>query len=56
MKQHLYYISIAIGKGGYDGDGDITNPENVTEFRDYVLSCTGQGVHFVMADGVSARM
>ena len=42
-----------IGKGGYDGDGDITKPENVEEFKEYVLTCTeGRGVHFVMADGV----
>lgn len=44
-----------IGKGGYDGDGDITKPENVEEFQSYVLTCTeNRGVHFVMADGVSA--
>lgn len=40
------------GKGGYDGDGDITEPNNVEEFKNYVLTCTeGRGVHFVMADG-----
>ena len=42
------------GVGGYEGDGDITNPANQSEFRDYVMENTeGQGVHFVMADGVS---
>ena len=43
------------GVGGYDGDGDITNPDNLTEFQHYVLELTdGLGVHFVMADGVRA--
>ncbi len=37
-----------------NGDGDITNPENLKEFEKFVLSSTnGKGVHFVMADGVS---
>lgn len=41
------------GVGGYDGDGDITNPENIEEFQSYVHQQTdGIGVHFVMADGV----
>lgn len=40
------------GKGGYEGNGDITDPENINEFQSYVNSCTGdKGVHFVMADG-----
>ena len=43
-----------IGVGGYDGNGDITKTENIEEFKRYVLTCTdGQGVDFVMADGVS---
>ena len=42
------------GVGGYNGDGDITNPDNLEEFQSYVLQNTdGTGVHFVMADGVS---
>ena len=41
------------GVGGYDGDGDITKPENLVAFQEYVLEVTnGEGVHFVMADGV----
>ena len=43
------------GVNGYDGDGDITRPDNLIAFREYVMSQTeGRGVHFVMADGVSA--
>lgn len=46
-----------LGVGGYEGDGDITNPDNLSEFKSYVLKCTeGKGVHFVMADGVSKIM
>ena len=42
------------GVNGYDGDGDITKPDNIIAFREYVMSQTeGRGVHFVMADGVS---
>ena len=42
------------GVGGYEGDGDITTPANQSEFRNYVMDNTdGEGVHFVMADGVS---
>ncbi|XP_072911899.1 cap-specific mRNA (nucleoside-2'-O-)-methyltransferase 1 [Hemitrygon akajei] len=40
------------GEGGVDGDGDITRPENITEFRRFVLENTDRrGVHFLMADG-----
>lgn len=47
-------VTSYVGKGGYEGDGDITKPENLEEFQSYVLTCTeDQGVHFVMADGVS---
>lgn len=36
-----------------DGDGDITRPENVTAFRNFVLESTERrGLHFLMADGV----
>lgn len=39
---------------GYEGDGDITRPDNLVAFQEYVMSQTeGRGVHFVMADGVS---
>lgn len=41
------------GEGGVDGDGDITRPENINAFRNFVLDNTDRkGVHFVMADGV----
>lgn len=50
------FFYFGLGVDGYDGDGDITKPENVEAFKSYVLSCTeGRGVHFVMADGVSTR-
>uniref|UniRef100_A0A672MA78 Cap-specific mRNA (nucleoside-2'-O-)-methyltransferase 1 n=1 Tax=Sinocyclocheilus grahami TaxID=75366 RepID=A0A672MA78_SINGR len=40
------------GEGGIDGDGDITRPENITAFRNFVLDSTeGRGLHFLMADG-----
>ncbi|KAF6113213.1 cap methyltransferase 1 [Phyllostomus discolor] len=40
------------GEGGVDGDGDITRPENITAFRNFVLDNTDRkGVHFLMADG-----
>ena len=43
-----------VGVNGYEGDGDITRPDNLVTFREYVMSQTeGRGVHFVMADGVS---
>ena len=38
---------------GIDGDGDVYNPENIREFKRFVLSQTeGKGVAFMMADGV----
>ena len=41
------------GVKGYDGNGDITSLENLEAFQEYVLDNTdGEGVHFVMADGV----
>lgn len=41
------------GEGGVDGDGDITRPENITAFRNFVLESTEKrGLHFLMADGV----
>ncbi|XP_076612888.1 cap-specific mRNA (nucleoside-2'-O-)-methyltransferase 1 [Chaetodon auriga] len=40
------------GEGGVDGDGDITRPENITAFRNFVLESTEKrGLHFLMADG-----
>ncbi|XP_033932248.1 cap-specific mRNA (nucleoside-2'-O-)-methyltransferase 1 [Pseudochaenichthys georgianus] len=40
------------GEGGVDGDGDITRPENITAFRNFVLESTERrGMHFLMADG-----
>lgn len=48
------YSYIILGDGGINGDGDITKPENLTAFREYVMEHTGHmGVHFVMGDGVS---
>ncbi|XP_072350985.1 cap-specific mRNA (nucleoside-2'-O-)-methyltransferase 1-like, partial [Scyliorhinus torazame] len=39
-------------EGGVDGDGDITRPENISEFRRFVMENTDwKGVHFLMADG-----
>lgn len=41
------------GEGGVDGDGDITRPENITAFRNFVLENTDKrGLHCLMADGV----
>ncbi|XP_056589922.1 cap-specific mRNA (nucleoside-2'-O-)-methyltransferase 1 isoform X2 [Triplophysa dalaica] len=40
------------GEGGIDGDGDITQPANISAFRNFVLYSTeGRGLHFLMADG-----
>ncbi|MFT7813046.1 cap-specific mRNA (nucleoside-2'-O-)-methyltransferase 1 [Arapaima gigas] len=40
------------GEGGIDGDGDITRPENISAFRNFVLESTERrGLHFLMADG-----
>ncbi len=50
----VVYVFWYAGVGGYEGDGDITNPENLNAFKAYVLQQTeGKGVHFVMGDGVS---
>uniref|UniRef100_W5NKB5 Cap-specific mRNA (nucleoside-2'-O-)-methyltransferase 1 n=1 Tax=Lepisosteus oculatus TaxID=7918 RepID=W5NKB5_LEPOC len=39
-------------EGGVDGDGDITRPENISAFRNFVLESTERrGLHFLMADG-----
>ena len=43
------------GVGGKDGDGDVYRPDNLRAFRKFVMDNTdNKGVHFVMADGVSA--
>ena len=40
------------GVGGVDGDGNVFNSENISEFKNFVLDNTGgRGVHFLMADG-----
>ncbi|XP_066527148.1 cap-specific mRNA (nucleoside-2'-O-)-methyltransferase 1 [Hoplias malabaricus] len=40
------------GEGGVDGDGDITRPENISAFRNFVWESTEKrGLHFLMADG-----
>lgn len=37
-----------------NGDGDVFNPGNITEFAKFVMDHTHNiGVHFMMADGVS---
>ena len=47
-------MTIYSGTGGLEGNGDIYDPDNLLEFQKFVLSSTdNQGVHFVMADGVS---
>jgi len=39
---------------GDEGDGDVYNPANVQAFYEFVMSETkDEGVHFMMADGVS---
>ena len=46
-------LSHSPGVDGYKGDGDVTRLDNLQEFQKYVLEQTdGDGVHFVMADGV----
>ena len=52
--KNLLYIIICCDTGvrGYDGDGDITKTDNLLELQEYVMDQT-EGVHFVMADGVS---
>ncbi|CAB1340109.1 unnamed protein product [Coregonus sp. 'balchen'] len=40
------------GENGVDGDGDITRPENISAFRNFVMESTERrGLHFLMADG-----
>lgn len=40
------------GVNGREGDGDIFKPDNLREFRRFVLENTDKkGIHFVMADG-----
>eukprot|EP00090_Calanus_glacialis_P017517 TRINITY_DN27259_c0_g1_i1.p1 TRINITY_DN27259_c0_g1~~TRINITY_DN27259_c0_g1_i1.p1 ORF type:complete len:923 (-),score=365.91 TRINITY_DN27259_c0_g1_i1:140-2908(-) len=40
------------GVGGVDGDGNVFCPDNISEFRRFVLDNTGgRGVHIMMADG-----
>lgn len=40
-----------------EGDGDITRPENMTAFRNFVMESTEKrGLHFLMADGVRAAL
>jgi hypothetical protein len=42
------------GRDGVNGDGDIYDPDNITEFAKFVMDHTHNlGVHFMMADGVS---
>ncbi|XP_060520578.1 cap-specific mRNA (nucleoside-2'-O-)-methyltransferase 1-like isoform X2 [Cylas formicarius] len=36
---------------GKSGDGDVCNPENITDFAERVREESGGGVHFIMADG-----
>ena len=39
------------GSDAVDGNGDIYDPQNLIAFRNFVLENSGNGVHFVMADG-----
>ena len=43
------------GVDGSEGDGDVTNPANLSAFQDFVHKSTedGKGCHLFMADGVS---
>ena len=53
IQKYFTYVNIK-GKGGIDGDGDVTKPENLKEFQKFVVDQTNhRGVHFMMADGVS---
>ncbi|KAK7072367.1 Cap-specific mRNA (nucleoside-2'-O-)-methyltransferase 1 [Halocaridina rubra] len=46
------YFEPFYGKNGLDGDGDVFVPENITNFRSFVLkNSEGRGVHFMMSDG-----
>uniref|UniRef100_A0A1B0GQI7 Cap-specific mRNA (nucleoside-2'-O-)-methyltransferase 1 n=1 Tax=Phlebotomus papatasi TaxID=29031 RepID=A0A1B0GQI7_PHLPP len=36
---------------GVEGDGDVYNPDNIDSLMKLVMSETGKGVHFMMADG-----
>ena len=56
----LYYLSLAAAllfihaATGVHGDGDITKTDNLLSLQEHVFKGTGgQGVHFVMGDGVS---
>lgn len=47
------FACLSPGEGGVDGDGDITRPENITAFRNFVQESTERrGLHILMADGV----
>ena len=44
---------IHLGKGGIDGNGDMTNTKNLQEFAKYMMKRTkNKGVHTCTADGV----
>lgn len=46
------YFEPHYGVGGYKGDGDVYRPDNLEEFRKFVLESTDQkGIHICMADG-----
>lgn len=48
------YFEPFYGENGIHGDGDVTKRQNLIEFRSFVEKSTdGEGVHFVMADGVT---
>jgi hypothetical protein len=51
---YLLYVLVLLGVGGTEGDGDVYRPDNLLEFKRFILENTNQqGVHFMMADGVS---
>lgn len=44
------------GVGGADGDGDILKPENLEEFKDYVLQQTGQFVFKILINSSYGKL
>lgn len=51
---YIYYLD-EFWYLGYEDDGDIYKPKNISSLEKYAMKTTeGKGVHFVMADGVSS--
>lgn len=48
----MVMMFLSLGINGRDGDGDVFQPTNISNFVNFVRkSSGGQGVHFMMADG-----